>query len=254
MRPLIAQPVASSTGPSVRCRSFSQASSIDGPETRRSAPAIAMGICQGVSFTKPTTIAASATNAAASGGPPTKTEAFDIGKFAGIFAAIGLALGYLGGALAAIIVGFVKLAPWQMPIAVLGAFLLISGPSVLLAWLKLRQRTLGPVLDATGWAINGRVKINVPLGAALTHQARLPANARRSLKDPYEDKAAARRRRRAIALLIFVALAAAGWWWRDLWWWRVTGGPPPAPAQATVTAPTAPAAPATKPAAKPANP
>jgi hypothetical protein len=201
-----------------------------------------------------TQLATSVTNAPASSGPPAKTEAFDIGKFAGIFAAIGLALGYLGGALAAIIVGFVKLAPWQMPIAVLGAFLLISGPSVLLAWLKLRQRTLGPVLDATGWAINGRVKINVPLGAALTHQARLPANARRSLKDPYEDKAAARRRRRVIALLIFVALAAAGWWWRDLWWWRMTGGPPPAPVPAPVNAPAAPAAPATAPAAKPANP
>jgi len=37
---------------------------------------------------------------------------------------------------------------------------------MLLAWLKLRQRTLGPVLDATGWAINGRIRINVPLGAA----------------------------------------------------------------------------------------
>jgi hypothetical protein len=199
-------------------------------------------------------LTAGVTKTAEAGGPPTKTEAFDIGKFAGIFAAIGLALGYLGGALAAIIVGFVKLAPWQMPIAVLGAFLLVSGPSVLLAWLKLRQRTLGPVLDATGWAINGRVKINVLLGAALTHQARLPANARRSLKDPYEDKAAARRRRRVIALLVFVALAAAGWWWRDLWWWRMTGGPPPAPVPAPVNAPAAPAAPATEPAAKPANP
>jgi hypothetical protein len=205
-------------------------------------------------------LTAGVTKAAEAGGPPAKTEAFDIGKFAGIFAAIGLAVGYIGGALASIFVNILKLEPWQMPLVVIGAMLLVSGPSMLLTWLKLRQRTLGPVLDATGWAINGRVKINIPLGAALTHQAHLPANARRSLKDPYEDKAAARRRRRALALLIFVALAAAGWWWRDLWWWRVTGGTPPAPVPAPVAAPaapaaaTSPAAPATEPAVKPATP
>ena len=54
--------------------------------------------------------------------------------------------------------------------------------------LNLDERTLAPVLDGTGWAVNGRLKINVPLGAALTHQARLPANARRTLKDPYEEQ------------------------------------------------------------------
>jgi hypothetical protein len=161
---------------------------------------------------------------------PAKAEAFDIGKFAGIFAAIGLALGYLGGAISAMAVGFVKLAPWQMPLAPAGAMLLISGPSMLLAWLKLRQRTLGPVLDATGWAINGRVKINVPLGAALTHQARLPANSQRTLDDPYEDKPATRRRRWTIVLLVLLALGAAAWWW------RVTKGAPPAPNAAAAPA------------------
>ena len=50
-----------------------------------------------------------------------------------------------------------------------------SGPSVLLAFLKLRQRTLGPMLEANGWAVNGRVKVNMPLGAALTELKTLPA-------------------------------------------------------------------------------
>jgi hypothetical protein len=202
-------------------------------------------------------LAAGIANAAGGGGQPAKTEAFDIGKFAGIFAAIGLALGYIGGALAAIVVGFVKLAPWQMPLAIAGAFLLISGPSMLLAWLKLRQRTLGPVLDATGWAINGRIKINVPLGAALTHQARLPANSHRTLTDPYEDTAAARRRRWTSVILFFVVLGMAAWFTREYWWWRVTGGSPPAP---TLPAPTAapestgPGAASTPPAQKPTTP
>lgn len=185
-------------------------------------------------------LASGVANAGAGGVRPAKTEAFDIGKFAGIFAAIGLALGYVGGAVAAIVFGFVKLASWQMPLAIVGALLLVSGPSMLLSWLKLRQRTLGPVLDATGWAINGRIRINVPLGAALTHLARLPANARRTLKDPYEDKAAARRRRWTIAVLVLVALGATAWFTRERWWWRVTGGTPPA--RVAVPAPSLPVA------------
>jgi len=59
---------------------------------------------------------------------------------------------------------------------------------MLLAYLKLRQRNLGPLLDASGWAINGRARINVPFGGALTDVARLPPNAERSLKDPYAEK------------------------------------------------------------------
>jgi hypothetical protein len=188
-------------------------------------------------------LAASVANLGGGGVPPAKAEAFDIGKFAGIFAALGLALGYIGGAVAAIVVGLVKLAPWQMPLAVVGALLIVSGPSMLLAWLKLRQRTLGPVLDATGWAINGRIRINVPLGAALTHLARLPANAQRTLKDPYEDTAAARRRRWTAVVFVLVVLAAAAWFTRDHWWWRATGGSPPAAAPAA-TAPAAVVSPA----------
>jgi hypothetical protein len=66
--------------------------------------------------------------------------------------------------------------------------LLVSGPSVLLAWLKLRKRNLGPILDANGWAVNARAKINIPFGASLTASAKLPENAERSLTDPFAEK------------------------------------------------------------------
>ena len=75
-----------------------------------------------------------------------------------------------------------------MPLGVLGIVLAISCPSMLIAWMKLRQRNLGPILDANGWAVNGRVKINIPLGAALTDTAKLPPGAERSLDDPYAIK------------------------------------------------------------------
>ncbi|MDO9203091.1 MAG: hypothetical protein Q7U58_17470, partial [Hydrogenophaga sp.] len=118
-----------------------------------------------------------------------KQQAFDIAKFAGIFAAMGLAVGALGTALVAVVTGFFGLPAWQMPLVVLGLVLLVSGPSMLLAWLKLRQRNLGPLLDANGWAVNIRARINVPFGASLTGVAQLPEGSERSLQDPYADAA-----------------------------------------------------------------
>jgi hypothetical protein len=119
---------------------------------------------------------------------PATAPAFDIAKFAGIFAAIGLALGALGTALAAVVSGFLSLPAWQMPLVLVGIVVLISGPSMLLAWLKLRQRNLGPLLDANGWAVNTRARINIPFGGALTGVAALPPGASRSLSDPYAEK------------------------------------------------------------------
>ncbi|MBA4396331.1 MAG: hypothetical protein C0394_02940 [Syntrophus sp. (in: bacteria)] len=114
--------------------------------------------------------------------------AFDVGKFAGIFAAIGLALGAIGTALAAVVTGILKLPWWQMPLVLGGLVLIISGPSMIIAWLKLRQRNLAPILDAGGWAVNARVRINVAFGGSLTKIASLPEGAVRKLEDPFADK------------------------------------------------------------------
>jgi len=91
-------------------------------------------------------------------------------------------------ALAVLFNGFISLAWWKMPLAIGGILLAISGPSMLIAWLKLRQRNIGPILDANGWAVNARAKLNIPFGASLTAVAALPSNAERSLEDPFEEK------------------------------------------------------------------
>ena len=113
---------------------------------------------------------------------------FDVAKFAGIFAAIGLAVGALGTVVASMLTGLIGLRWWQMPIALIGLLLLVSGPSMLIAWFKLHQRNLGPILDANGWAVNARAKINIPFGTSLTGVAKLPEGADRSLIDPYAEK------------------------------------------------------------------
>lgn len=139
--------------------------------------------------------------------------AFDVAKFAGIFAAIGLAIGAIGGAITAVAAGFFSLAWWQMPLAVIGALLLISGPSMIMASLKLRQRTVGPILDANGWAINGRVRINIPFGARLTRCATRPRGSTISLDDPFIDRRKARRRRLIAfaVVVVFTLLALVRW-------------------------------------------
>lgn len=126
--------------------------------------------------------------AAAPAAPAAPPAPVDAAKFAGIFAAVGLAIGAIGTALAAVVTGFLGLKAWQMPLALLGLMLLISGPAMAMAFFKLRNRNLGPILDANGWAVNTRARINIPFGAALTQLAKLPDGAERALTDPYAEK------------------------------------------------------------------
>ncbi|MDD5761074.1 MAG: hypothetical protein PHP88_01000 [bacterium] len=155
--------------------------------------------------------AISATQNMAAGKPvPPPPPPFDVAKFAGIFAAIGLAIGAIGTMLAAVLSGILKLTWWQIPIAIAMIILAISLPSVLLAWLKLRKRNIGPILDANGWAVNARAKINIPFGTSLTAAARLPENAERSLVDPFAEK----KRPWKLYLVLAALLAAALVLWR----------------------------------------
>lgn len=104
----------------------------------------------------------------------------------GTVAAIGVALGSISAVLVGVFAKFVDMGPW-IPLALIGIVLAISGPSMLIAWLKLRQRSLGPLLDASGWAINGRMRINTRLGSSLSQTAHVPPNARHTLRDPYAE-------------------------------------------------------------------
>jgi len=103
----------------------------------------------------------------------------------GTVAALGVALGSISAVVVGIFGKFIEMG-WWIPVGILGIMLAISGPSMAVAWLKLRQRSLGPILDATGWAINGRMKVNVRLGGMLSKLPHIPLGAR-PMKDPYAD-------------------------------------------------------------------
>jgi hypothetical protein len=155
------------------------------------------------------TLSPAAAAAAPAPAAPPASPAFDVARFTGVLAAVGLAIGAIGTALAAIVSGFLELAWWQMPVAVGGALLVVSGPSMLLATLKLRQRNLGPLLDASGWAINTRARVNVPFGASLTQLAELPPGSTRTLGDPFADKKRPWRTYVVLALVVFGGLYLA---------------------------------------------
>lgn len=78
---------------------------------------------------------------------------------------------------------------------------------MIMAWFKLRGRTLAPILDANGWAVNTKAEINLLFGQALTGMARLPEGTERSLRDPFGDKKFS-----WLTVLLVITLIAAGAW------------------------------------------
>ena len=120
--------------------------------------------------------------------PPPPTAQPKTKMDTGTLAAIGLVLTTLLAALGGIFGAIAKLPAWQVPLAIIGILLAISVPSMFLAYLKLRKRNLGPILDANGWAVNAKAKINVPFGGSLTGVAALPPGSQRDLVDPFAEK------------------------------------------------------------------
>ncbi len=114
--------------------------------------------------------------------PPEK-KGVDIGTVA----ALGVAVGGIAAVITAVLAGVFGLGLWA-PLGLLGIMLAISTPSMILAFIKLRRRNLGPLLDANGWAINALTRINVPFGTVLTDRPQIPEGAQRNMTDPYAEK------------------------------------------------------------------
>ncbi|MBR5835275.1 MAG: phage holin family protein [Bacteroidales bacterium] len=144
--------------------------------------------------------------AGAAGAAP--AQPFDIGKFAGIFAAFGMALGALGTALTTIFSGVLEMPVWKTALVIVAILLLISGPAMVMAWMKLRRRNIAPLLNANGWAVNAASKISIPFGETLTDVAKYP---KMKLKDPYA-KAGIPTWKKCVITLVALALVAGGLW------------------------------------------
>lgn len=127
------------------------------------------------------------TPAPAPGAPPAAPAEAPKKVDVGMVAAVGVAVAGFATFLTGVIGVFLGLGIW-MPFGILAVLLAISTPSMLIAWLKLRRRNLGPILDANGWAVNASARINVPFGTALTSLRALPDGSSRDLDDPFAEK------------------------------------------------------------------
>lgn len=130
----------------------------------------------------------------------------------GTVAAIGVAIGGIGTMVAGIFGTILGLGKW-LPLGMAAILLAVSGPSMAIAWLKLRKRNLGPILDANNWAVNGSARINVAFGAAMTSMAELPPGSQRSMSDPFADKPTKWKR---YAILGVVLALVLGWYFGKL--------------------------------------
>jgi hypothetical protein len=140
---------------------------------------------------------------------PPETKKIDVGTVA----ALGVAVGAIGTFITAMVgyaTGIFKLGPLAVAGAIAGVMLLISLPSVVMAFLKLRKRNLGPILDANGWAVNAKAKLNIPFGATLTAVAKLPPGAKRDTKDPYAERGFPWK-----TLVVLVLLTATAYKWYE---------------------------------------
>ncbi len=146
---------------------------------------------------------------------PAAAQPFDIGKFAGIFAALGMAVGMIGTALASLAKGIFALKWWQLILAFVGILLLISGPAMVMAWLKLRRRNIAPLLNANGWAVNAASKISIPFGETLTDSVKFP---KMKLKDPYAKSGLATWKKLLISFAALVVVACCLWLFNLLAW------------------------------------
>jgi hypothetical protein len=144
--------------------------------------------------------------AAADTAQPAVPRKIDVGTVA----ALGVAFGSIATFLALLIghvIGIVTYGPLAILGLIVGVIALISGPSMILACIKLHKRNLGPILDANGWAVNARAKINVPFGAALTGIAKLPAGSERDLIDPFAEKKSPWPKLAVFALVLYLVYA-----------------------------------------------
>lgn len=131
-------------------------------------------------------------------------------------AAIGIGVGMVGAAAASLAAAVRGMGPWQLLASILAAILIVSLPSVVLTWFKLRRRDLGAILNASGWAVNRPIRFSMARARGFTKCARTSD-------------------RWLYALLIALVVGLLGWTAWNLW----PKASEPATAAVTAAAPAA---------------
>jgi len=128
-------------------------------------------------------------------------------------AALGVGVGMAGAACAALVGLVAGLPPWKVAVGVAAIILIVSLPSVILTWFKLRARDLGAILNACGWAVNRPLYFSMGLARTFTRPAKLPMGSAVA-RDPYAKGGWWK----CLLLLILAAGIALGVCWKLKKW------------------------------------
>ena len=124
-----------------------------------------------------------------------------------------MAVGMIGSALTSLAKGIFALEWWQLVLSFIAILMIISGPAMVMAWMKLRRRNIAPLLNANGWAVNAASKISIPFGETLTDVAKYP---KLRLKDPYA-KTGMKWWQKLLITVVFIAIAVAAFQYFELY-------------------------------------
>ena len=173
---------------------------------------------------------AAGTAAAAAAAPPAPAPApapekkDSGGGLQGMVLAGSIAFAAVGSALAYVVSAISSITPLRLAASLAGLVCAVAALSAFLGWLKLRARDMGLLFEASGWAINPRMKITRRLGYVFTRTPDFPPGTRVDRSDLLsttpEAQAHDRRARSVRRWMVFIgmiAAAIAGWYlWRRL--------------------------------------
>ena len=147
--------------------------------------------------------------ATAAASAPKPAEAPNGAALASSVAALGVGIGMAGAAIGGLIGLVAGLPLWKVLAGVAAVILIVSLPSVILAWFKLRARDLGAILNAGGWAVNRPLTFSMGLARTFTHPAKMPLGSAVA-RDPYASYGWLK----LLILLLVLVGAAAGICWK----------------------------------------
>ncbi len=95
----------------------------------------------------------------------------------------GLAIAALGSSFAYITQALSEVKPVQILMALLGLAMVVLLPSMFAGFVKIRRRDMSGLLEASGWAVNVHMRLNMTMGRLFTHTPHLPKDARKERRD-----------------------------------------------------------------------
>ncbi len=148
--------------------------------------------------------------------PPKETETKSSGGgmgMGGMLAGGGVAIAALSSSFAYIAQQVRNLPDIYFVYTALLIIFFVVAPSVLLGFFKLRARDIGMILEASGWAINGRMRINLKLAHDLTHVGKFPKGSTRVHYEYLSEDGRTRRRRFWAWFALGSILIGGSLWW-----------------------------------------